>query len=84
VATDLPHFAGLAAQGTLRTASGVGGFASALDAALAEPAAARAERSARAAPHDWERRIDELLVLVAERSGEGAGAPDAGGEGGVR
>jgi glycosyltransferase involved in cell wall biosynthesis len=74
VATELPHFAALAAEGTVRTASGVDGFVAALRAALAEPSEGRPERAQRATGHDWEARIDELLQLVG----------NAGGEGGVR
>lgn len=65
VATDLPYFAALAADGTLRTASGVDGFAAALEAALAEDPDGRAARAQRAAGHDWDARIDELLHLVS-------------------
>lgn len=74
VATELPHFASLAAEAGVRTASGVDGFTAALRAALSEPPERRPERSQRATGHDWEARIDELLQLV----------DGAGGEGGVR
>jgi glycosyltransferase involved in cell wall biosynthesis len=74
VASDLPHFAELAGEGVLRTASGAESFAAALDAALAEPPEARAARSQRAAAHDWAARLDELLVLVGSGTAGGAGA----------
>ncbi len=65
VASDLPQFRALAEDGTLRVAQGSEGFASAVEAALAEPASARGRRLERARAHDWEARIDELLEVVA-------------------
>jgi len=67
VATALPQFVALERQGVLRTASGGTEFATALRAALAEPAS-RAERSARARTHDWDARIEELAALLAARA----------------
>ncbi len=71
VASELPHFTSLAAEGTLRTASGVEGFVAALRDSLAEPADRREERAQSATGHDWEARIDELLLQVGDAGGEG-------------
>jgi glycosyltransferase involved in cell wall biosynthesis len=73
VATDLPNFAELAGEGTIRTASGAVAFAAAVRAALAEPPERRAERLERARAHDWGERIDELSRLLAEEPGGGGG-----------
>jgi glycosyltransferase involved in cell wall biosynthesis len=69
VTTALPQFAELAAQGVVRAAGGAEAFTEAVRAALAEPRALRAERSARARAHDWAPRVEELARLVGERAG---------------
>jgi glycosyltransferase involved in cell wall biosynthesis len=69
VATPLPNLAPLADDGSLCLAGGVDAFVAALEAALGEPEAQRAERAARARDHDWEPRMDELLQLVGDPGG---------------
>jgi glycosyltransferase involved in cell wall biosynthesis len=62
VSTPLPALAGL---GALQTAADAGGFASALERALAEDSPdARAERSRAAASHSWEHRLAEIAEAI--------------------
>jgi glycosyltransferase involved in cell wall biosynthesis len=69
VATALPQFRELAAQGVVRAAAGPEAFATAIRAAVAECGARRAERASRAWAHDWSARVDELARRVANLPG---------------
>jgi glycosyltransferase involved in cell wall biosynthesis len=64
VATPLPALAGVA---DVATAPDAAGLAALLDDALAgDSPEARADRSARAAAHSWERRLDEIAAAIGE------------------
>jgi len=65
VARALPNLRGLEAEG-VRTASDRAGFAAAVRAAVDEPPALRRARSAAAARHGWERRMDQLEAWAVE------------------
>jgi glycosyltransferase involved in cell wall biosynthesis len=69
VATALPQFRDLAAEGVVRAAENPEAFAAAIRAALAEGGARRAERASRAWAHDWSARVDELARRVARLPG---------------
>jgi glycosyltransferase involved in cell wall biosynthesis len=78
VATDLPNFAKLSAEGTIRTARGPAAFVAAIREALEEPQGRRRERLARARAHDWPARMEVLCGLLADRLSRGAGGADRG------
>lgn len=71
VARDLPNLGELRDEGLVHTGRNPQQFGAALRTALAEPSSARAERSARAAPHGWDARMDALVRRLSRALDEG-------------
>jgi glycosyltransferase involved in cell wall biosynthesis len=75
VATDLPNLRAAADEADVRVAADPAAFGARAREAASASAAGREEQSARARPHDWGARIEELCDAVARALDSGRASP---------